>query len=80
MPLNRDRPWIIGHRGSPRQAPENTLGSFELAIRQGADLIELDLHMSADERLVVIHDDTVDRTTEWNRAGWRSVIPGASRA
>ena len=57
MPLNRDRPWIIGHRGSPRQAPENTLGSFELAIRQGADLIELDLHMSADKQLVVIHDD-----------------------
>lgn len=64
MPLNRDRPWIIGHRGSPREAPENTLSSFELAICQGADLIELDLHMSADEQLVVIHDDTVDRTTD----------------
>ena len=68
MPLNRDRPWIIGHRGSPREAPENTLSSFELAICQGADLIELDLHMSADERLVVIHDDTVDRTTDGSGA------------
>ena len=64
MPLNRDLPWIIGHRGAPREAPENTLSSFELAIRQGADLIELDLHMSADKQLVVIHDDTVDRTTD----------------
>jgi len=64
VPLSRDRPWIIGHRGAPREAPENTLSSFELAIRQGADLIELDLHMSADKQLVVIHDDTVDRTTD----------------
>ena len=64
MPLYSKRPWIIGHRGAPREVPENTLSSFELAIRQGADLIELDLHMSADKQLVVIHDDTVDRTTD----------------
>ena len=64
MPLNRNHPWIIGHRGSPREAPENTLSSFELAICQGADLIEIDLHLSADRQLVVIHDDTVDRTTD----------------
>lgn len=64
MPLNQERPWIIGHRGAPSEAPENTLSSFELAIRQGADLVELDLHLSADEQLVVIHDDTVDRTTD----------------
>lgn len=64
MPLSHKRPWIIGHRGAPRAAPENTLSSFELAIRQGADLVELDLHLSTDKQLVVIHDDTVDRTTD----------------
>ena len=64
MPLSPERPWIIGHRGVPSEAPENTLRGFELAIGQGADLIEIDLHLSADGRLVVIHDDTVDRTTD----------------
>ena len=43
MPLSNSRPWIIGHRGVPGEAPENTLGSFELAISQGADLIEIDM-------------------------------------
>ena len=64
MPLSNSRPWIIGHRGVPGEAPENTLSGFELAISQGADLIEIDLHLSADGQLVVIHDDTVDRTTD----------------
>ncbi len=63
MPLSSQRPWIIGHRGAPLEAPENTLSSLELAIRQGADLNEIDLHLSADGQLVVIHDDSVDRTT-----------------
>ena len=43
--------------------PENTLASFELALSQGADAIELDARLSADGRVVVIHDPTVDRTT-----------------
>ena len=63
MSLSHNRPWIIGHRGVPREAPENTLSSFELAIQQGADLVEMDLHLSADKQLMVIHDDRVDRTT-----------------
>jgi glycerophosphoryl diester phosphodiesterase len=63
VPLSSERPWIIGHRGVPTEAPENTLSGFALAISRGADLIELDLHMSADGQLVVIHDDTVNRTT-----------------
>ena len=63
MPLSPIRPWIIGHRGVPLEAPENTLSSLELAISQGADLNESDLHLSADGQLVVIHDDSVDRTT-----------------
>lgn len=54
---------IVGHRGAPRQAPENTLLSFRRAIDIGVDWIEFDLHKSKDGVLLVIHDDTVDRTT-----------------
>jgi glycerophosphoryl diester phosphodiesterase len=44
-------------------APENTLASFRKGLELGAPLLELDVHMSADGQLVVIHDDTLDRTT-----------------
>jgi glycerophosphoryl diester phosphodiesterase len=57
------RPAIFAHRGSSAYAPENTLASFELAVKQHADAIELDATLSADGQVVVIHDDTVDRTT-----------------
>lgn len=63
MSLTRTRPWIIAHRGVPKEAPENTLKGIELAITQGADFVEVDVHLSADGHLVVIHDDRVDRTT-----------------
>ena len=55
---------IIGHRGAPRLAPENTLASFRAALAAGADGIELDVHLSRDGRPVVIHDPTLDRTTD----------------
>jgi glycerophosphoryl diester phosphodiesterase len=57
------RPTIFAHRGASAHAPENTLAAFELALRQGADAIELDAKLSADGQVVVIHDQTVDRTT-----------------
>lgn len=57
------RPWIIGHRGASGEAPENTLPAFRLALEQGADLIETDVHLTADGALVAIHDHTLDRTT-----------------
>lgn len=57
------RPTIFAHRGSSAYAPENTLAAFELALEQNADGIELDAKLSADGHVVVIHDDTVDRTT-----------------
>ena len=53
----------IGHRGAKGYEPENTLISFEKAIEMGADGIELDVHISLDGHLVVIHDETIDRTT-----------------
>lgn len=55
---------IWAHRGASGDAPENTLPAFELAIEQGADGIELDLQRSADGHLVVIHDETIDRTSD----------------
>lgn len=55
---------IWAHRGASAYAPENTLPAFELAERQGADGVELDVHLSADGELVVIHDETVDRTSD----------------
>ncbi len=56
-------PLIIAHRGDSANAPENTLAAFRLAYENGADGIELDAMLSADQQLVVIHDDTLDRTS-----------------
>lgn len=64
--LNRfyqSQPLILGHRGASGNAPMNTLSSFLLAHQQGANGIELDVHLSADGIPVVIHDHTVDATT-----------------
>ena len=55
---------VWAHRGASGYRPENTMEAFELAIRQGADGIELDVHTSADGQLIVIHDETVDRVTD----------------
>lgn len=62
--LNEKRPLVIAHRGYSMVAPENTLAAFELGIVAGADLIELDYHHSKDGIPVVIHDYTLDRTTD----------------
>ena len=55
---------IYGHRGASGHAPENTLEAFRLAMEMGADGFELDVHVSKDGELIVIHDETVDRTTD----------------
>src|SRR6266545_4190320 len=57
------QPVIFAHRGASAHAPENTIASFELALAQGADAIELDVKLSADGHVMVHHDPTVDRTT-----------------
>jgi len=54
----------IAHRGASSYAPENTFAAFELATRMGARHIELDVEATSDGHIVVIHDDTVDRTTD----------------
>src|SRR5947209_17006413 len=62
--LERGRVWVIGHRGAMGHCPENTCASFERALELGADWIELDVHLTHDGELAVIHDETVDRTTD----------------
>ena len=58
----------IAHRGDSTNAPENTLAAFEAAIDAGATAVELDLRCTADGHVVVIHDRTVDRTTDGDGA------------
>lgn len=57
-------PYFFAHRGASAYAPENTIEAFRLALDQGARLIEFDVKLSADKNVMVIHDQTVDRTTD----------------
>ena len=56
-------PKIMGHRGAPADEPENTLRSFSRALAVGVAAVELDVQLTKDGRLAVIHDETLDRTT-----------------
>jgi glycerophosphoryl diester phosphodiesterase len=55
---------IFGHRGASGGAPQNTLPAFQLALEHGAAGVELDVHLTSDNQLVIIHDFTVDHTTD----------------
>ncbi len=75
---------IMAHRGSRINRPENTLAAFEEAVRVGADGIELDVHLSQDGQVVVLHDETLDRTTdgsgfvhEWTLADLQQLDAGS---
>jgi glycerophosphoryl diester phosphodiesterase len=59
-----DRVLIIGHRGNAAHAPENTLVSFQQAVKAGADLVELDYFVTSDGEQVCFHDKDLDRTTD----------------
>ncbi len=61
--LNSSQPLIIAHRGASSAMPENTLAAFALALDQGADGIELDVQLSKDGHLVLVHDTTLLRLT-----------------
>lgn len=69
--VDSPRVLVVAHRGNSSRAPENTLAAFNAAIDAGADLIELDYHHTADGVPVVMHDDTLDRTTD-ARARWQA--------
>ena len=60
---DRPRPMIVAHRGASALAPENTISSFSRALEIGADAVEFDIHQSSDGRLVVMHDESLERTT-----------------
>jgi glycerophosphoryl diester phosphodiesterase len=77
--LKLGRLLVIGHRGCCALAPENTLPSFKLALETGADLIELDYHHSKDGVPMVIHDETLDRTTNARQVWKRSRIKVSER-
>lgn len=62
VPSAPPRPAIVGHRGASAHAPENTLAAFRRALADGAQLLECDVHLSADGQVVVMHDETIDRT------------------
>lgn len=62
--LQAEHPLVIAHRGYSKAAPENTLPAFRLGVETGSDLVELDYHHSADGVPVVMHDFTLDRTTD----------------
>lgn len=57
------QPWVIAHRGASKDAPENTLAAYQLAIDQGADMIELDVRLSKDGYIVAFHDKFLRRTS-----------------
>ena len=57
------KPLVIAHRGAAGEAPENTSKAFTMGVEQGCDGIELDVHMTKDGEIVVIHDGTVDRNS-----------------
>jgi glycerophosphoryl diester phosphodiesterase len=76
--------FLYAHRGASVEAPENTLAAFALALEAGADGIEMDIHLSADGVPVVIHDDTLERTTDglgpvgaWTVAGLSALDAGS---
>jgi len=69
----------IGHRGASGYAPENTLAAFQRAMELGADAVELDVQLTRDEQVVVIHDYRVDRTTDGRGAVRRLLLDELKR-
>jgi len=61
--VGKPKPYVMAHRGNRVVCPENTLAAFQRALDEGADILETDLHLTADGVFVCIHDATVDRTT-----------------
>ena len=88
--------YVAGHRGLSARYPENTMPSFRAALEAGLDMIEMDVHRTKDGQLIVMHDHTVDRTTDgtgahcgknargnqglWTRAAVLRGIPRRARA
>ena len=67
-------PRIIGHRGAAQAAPENTLESLREAKRQGAAWVEVDAKLTADNHVILLHDDLLDRTTSGRGAAAQTTL------
>jgi glycerophosphoryl diester phosphodiesterase len=67
------RPLVVAHRGDRTHAPENTLAAFRSAAEKGADAVEFDVKLTKDGQVIVVHDPTVDRTT--NGSGTVATLP-----
>ena len=61
--MKQTKPLVWAHRGASGHAPENTLAAFQMAADMGADGVELDIQLTKDNQIVVIHDETIDRTS-----------------
>ena len=72
-------PAIFAHRGGSANAPENTLAAFREALSQQVDGIELDVHLSADSEVIVIHDSELDRTTDGSGSVYKKELPEIKR-
>ena len=77
--LGSSRPLVIAHRGYCQIAPENSLPAFKLAKTAGADMVELDYYHTKDGQMIVIHDGTLDRTTDAVAKWGGSKIPVKSK-
>jgi glycerophosphoryl diester phosphodiesterase len=66
--VEKSKPYVMAHRGNRVACPEKTLAAFHRALDEGADILETDLHLTADGVFVCIHDATVDRTTNGSGA------------
>jgi glycerophosphoryl diester phosphodiesterase len=73
------RPLVIAHRGASTVAPEHTIPAYEAAVEAGADALELDVHFSADDQLVVIHDPSLERTTDGRGVVREHTVPQLKR-
>ena len=60
----KKKAWVIAHRGASAYAPENTVPAFRLAAEQGADYVEFDLQLTKDRKIVALHDNSLERTTD----------------
>src|SRR5690349_20560695 len=70
------QPWVVAHRGASHVAPENTLSALRSALAAGAEMVEVDVRRTADGALVLLHDQSLMRTTDVevlypSRAPWR---------
>ncbi|MBF0284305.1 MAG: hypothetical protein HQL51_07585 [Magnetococcales bacterium] len=79
LPPPSSLPRLVGHRGEPRRAPENTLASLRSALEAGAEWVEFDLQMTADRVPVLLHDKSLHRTANVRRTPWELTLAQMQR-